>query len=70
LTLLPEVSGFGSVTVPFAHDSPSKFGQNTIIAVPEATNYLVGLAAIVFAGLFHVRQAQVRRKAALVKVRR
>jgi len=63
-------SGFGSVTVPYAHDSPSKFGQNTIIAVPEATNYLVGLAAIVFAGLFHVRQAQVRRKAALVKVRR
>ena len=55
-------SGFGSVTVPFAHDSPSKFGQNTIIAVPEATNYLMGLAAIMFAGVFHVRQAQVRRK--------
>jgi hypothetical protein len=55
-------SGFGSVTVPFAHDSPSKFGQNTIIAVPEATNYLVGLAAIAFAGVFHFRQVQLRRK--------
>jgi hypothetical protein len=63
-------SGFAGVTVPFAHDSPSKFGQNTIIAVPEATNYLVGLAAVVFAGLFHVRQAQVRRKAAVAKARR
>lgn len=55
-------SGFGSVTVPFAHDSPSKFGQNTIIAVPEATNYLVGLAAIAFAGVFQFRQVQLRRK--------
>jgi len=60
-------SGFGSVTVPYAHDSPSKFGQNTIIAVPEATNYLMGLAAIVFAGLFHARQLQLRRKTAAVK---
>lgn len=60
-------SGFAGVTVPFAHDSPSKFGQNTIIVVPEATNYLVGLAAIVFAGLFHASQARARRKAALVK---
>ena len=55
-------SGFSSVTVPFAHDSPSKFGQNTIIVVPEAANYLVGLAALVFAGLFQVRQLQLRRK--------
>ena len=62
-------SGFGSVTVPYAHDSPSKFGQNTIIAVPEATNYLVGFAAIAFAGLFHLRQLQLRRKAAAAKAR-
>ena len=63
-------SGFGSVTVPFAHDSPSKFGQNTINVVPEPTNYLVGLIAILFAGSFHFRQVQLRRKAirATVKV--
>ncbi|HJT81846.1 MAG TPA: hypothetical protein VJ719_11665 [Chthoniobacterales bacterium] len=62
-------SGFGSVTVPFAHDSPSKFGQNTIIAVPEATNYLMGLAAIVFAGVFHFRQVQLRRKLVQTRVK-
>ena len=39
-------SGFGGVTVPFAHDSPSKLGQNTIIVVPEPGNYVVGLAAL------------------------
>ncbi|HEY4284367.1 MAG TPA: hypothetical protein VGM62_14985 [Chthoniobacterales bacterium] len=60
-------SGFAGVTVPFAHDSPSKFGQNTIIVVPEATNYLVGLAAILFAGLFHVRQFQLKRKEVQVR---
>ena len=62
-------SGFGSVTVPFAHDSPSKFGQNTIIAVPEATNYLMGLAAIMFAGLFQFRQVQLRRKLVQTRVK-
>jgi hypothetical protein len=60
-------SGFAGVTVPFAHDSPSKFGQNTIVVVPEATNYLVGLAAILFAGLFHVRQFQLKRKEVQVR---
>ena len=33
------------------------------IMVPEPANYAVGIAAIVFAGLFHLRQLQVRRKA-------
>jgi hypothetical protein len=34
-------SGFGSVTTPAAHDSPSKFGQNTIVVVPEAPTYVL-----------------------------
>jgi hypothetical protein len=33
------------------------------IMVPEPANYAVGIAAIVFAGLFHLRQLQLRRKA-------
>jgi len=37
------------------------------IVVPEASNYIVGLAGIMFAGLFHRRQVQLKRKAAAVK---
>jgi hypothetical protein len=61
-------SGFGSVLVPAAHNSPSKFGENTIVVVPEFGNYIAGLAAIAFAGLFHVRQLQLRRNAAKIKI--
>jgi hypothetical protein len=60
-------SGFAGVTVPFAHDSPSKFGQNTIIVVPEAANYLVGLVAIVILGVSHL--TFLRRKKATVRRR-
>jgi hypothetical protein len=60
-------SGFASVSIPFAHDSPSKFGQNTIVVVPEAANYIVGLIAILFAGLFQVRQIQLRRQAIRIR---
>ena len=35
-----------------------------IPAVPEVTNYLAGVVAIAFAGLFHLRQFQLRRKTA------
>jgi hypothetical protein len=35
------------------------------IMVPEPANYAVGLAAIIFAGLFHLRQVRVRRNAAV-----
>jgi hypothetical protein len=45
-------SGFAGVTVPFAHDSPSKFGQNEIIVVPEPATYLLILAGIGFGILF------------------
>lgn len=48
-------SGFGSVVVPYAHDSPSKFGQNQIVVVPEASTYFAGLAAILFALLSRVK---------------
>jgi hypothetical protein len=55
-------SGFGSVTTPAAHDSPSKFGQNTIIVVPEApTSVLVCVGATL---AFFVRM-RLKRKAAL-----
>jgi hypothetical protein len=33
-----------------------------IPAVPEAANYMAGVTAIAFAGLFHLRQFQLRRK--------
>jgi hypothetical protein len=52
-------SGFGGVSVPAAHDSPSKFGQNTIVVVPEAANYLVGIVAVAIAALFQIRQRRV-----------
>jgi len=41
-------SGFGGVSVPYAHDSPSKFGQNTIpvVPIPEPASYLSGLAVV------------------------
>jgi hypothetical protein len=44
-------SGFAGVTVPAAHDSPSKVGQSTIpvcptCVVPEAGTYIAGLFAI------------------------
>lgn len=58
-------SGFAGITVPAAHDSPSKMGQNTIIVVPEMSNYLVGLVAVAFAGLFHVQQLRRKKAAAL-----
>jgi hypothetical protein len=41
---------------------------NGIVVVPEFGNYIAGLAAIAFAGLFHVRQLQLRRSAAKVKI--
>ena len=41
---------------------------NGIVVVPEFGNYIAGLAAIAFAGLFHVRQLQLRRKASQVKI--
>ena len=41
---------------------------NGIVVVPEFGNYIAGLAAIAFAGLFHVRQLQLRRNAAKVKI--
>lgn len=36
------------------------------IPVPEASNYMAGVAAILFAGLFHLRQSRLRKKAATV----
>lgn len=48
-------SGFGTVVVPYAHDSPSKFGENTIIVVPEPSTYLGGLALIAFLIAAHAR---------------
>jgi hypothetical protein len=41
---------------------------NGIVVVPEFGNYIAGLAAIAFAGLFHARQLQLRRNAAKVKI--
>jgi hypothetical protein len=37
-----------------------------IPTIPEASNYMAGVAAIVFAGLFHLRQFRLRKKAATV----
>jgi hypothetical protein len=45
-------SGFAGVTVPFAHDSPSKFGQNQIIVVPEPRTYILVLIGIALTILF------------------
>jgi hypothetical protein len=39
---------------------------NGIPTIPEASNYLAGVAAILFAGLFHLRQFRLRQKAATV----
>lgn len=36
------------------------------IPVPEASNYMAGIAALVFAGLFHMRQLKLRKSAASV----
>lgn len=56
-------SGFSGVTVPFAHDSPSKFGENQIITVPEPGNYAVGLAAIALLVGTQARTILKRKKA-------
>jgi hypothetical protein len=37
-----------------------------IPTIPEASNYMAGVAAILFAGLFHLRQFRLRKKAAMI----
>jgi hypothetical protein len=59
-------SGFGSVDVPYAHDSPSKFGQNTIIVVPEPSTYLGGAALIALLIGLHARAVLKKKHASLV----
>jgi hypothetical protein len=39
---------------------------NGIPTIPEASNYMAGVAAILFAGLFHLRQFRLRKKAAMI----
>jgi hypothetical protein len=39
---------------------------NGIPTIPEASNYMAGVAAILFAGLFHLRQFRLRKKAATI----
>jgi hypothetical protein len=54
-------SGFGSVTVPYAHDSPSKFGQNTIVVVPEPSTYVAMLAVFALLLVTHAKQVTKRK---------
>jgi hypothetical protein len=64
-------SGFGSVTVPFAHNSPSKFGQNTIpvcppsdpTCIPEPSTYMAGFGICALLLGVHARQVMKRKKA-------
>jgi hypothetical protein len=61
--------GFGGVSVPYAHDSPSKFGQNTIPVVgvtpiPEPGTYIAGFAIFALLIATHARQVM-KRKAAM-----
>ncbi len=37
-----------------------------IPTIPEASNYMAGVAAILFAGLFHLRQFRLRKRAATI----
>jgi len=39
---------------------------NGIPTIPEASNYVAGVAALLFAGLFHLRQFRLRKKAATI----
>ncbi|HST29541.1 MAG TPA: hypothetical protein VLK27_01735 [Chthoniobacterales bacterium] len=39
---------------------------NGIPTIPEASNYMAGVAAILFAGLFHLRQFRLRKRAAMI----
>ena len=57
-------SGFGHVVVPYAHDSPSKFGQNTIVVVPEASTYIAGLFALLIAFVSRIKWPSKRRAVA------
>jgi hypothetical protein len=56
-------SGFGSVSVPYAHDSPSKLGQNTIIVVPEPSTYVALFGVFALLLVTHAKQVA-KRKAA------
>jgi hypothetical protein len=56
-------SGFGSVSVPYAHDSPSKFGQNTIVVVPEPSTYVAMFGVFALLLFTHAKQVA-KRKAA------
>jgi hypothetical protein len=49
-------SGFAGVTVPFAHDSPSKFGQNTIIVVPEPSSIALLICAAAVGAAYRARR--------------
>ena len=49
-------SGFGGVFVPFAHDSPSKFGENTIIVIPEPSTTALIIGAGVLGVLYRARR--------------
>lgn len=63
-------SGFGSVTVPYAHNSPSKFGQNTIpicpptdpTCIPEPATYMAGFGICALLLGIHARQVVKRKK--------
>jgi hypothetical protein len=55
--------GFGSLFVPFAHNSPSKVGQNTVMVIPEPSTYMAGLAAIALLAFSHDRFAAQRKAA-------